>query len=267
MRSRILKNFAKLLVLILTFSCFNNVSETILTIRHDYYIQYSGDISLNRNEKVYDLDLFETPKWLVDTLKKKGKICVAYINVGAYEDWRPDAGDFPPEILGKEYQGWPGERWIDIRQIDKVAPIIRKRFDLAVEKGFDGIHPDNIDAFENETGFNITFEDQLRYNIWLAQEAHKRGLFIAQKNAPSMAKDLFKYYDFAILEDCFREGWCDTFKQYYINNSKPVFAIEYLENNPNIEAVCEYSRISKIYFIFKKLDLGYETETCSSLKN
>uniref|UniRef100_A0A7V4E2H8 Endo alpha-1,4 polygalactosaminidase n=1 Tax=candidate division WOR-3 bacterium TaxID=2052148 RepID=A0A7V4E2H8_UNCW3 len=278
MNAKILMRFAKLMIFVLTVlivSCSKNAldvpisnkdSNLTLSVGDDYYIQYTGDINLNRTEKVYDLDLFEAPKWVVDSLKKKGKIVIAYINVGAYENWRPDAKDFPPEILGNEYKGWPGERWIDIRQIDKIAPIIRRRFDLAVEKGFDGIHPDNIDAFENETGFNITYEDQLRYNLWLSQEAHKRNLIIAQKNVPSMAKDLYKYYDFAILENCFIEGWCNTFALYYINNSKPVFAIEYFENNPNIESVCRYSKLSKIYFIFKSLDLDYKTATCTAFK-
>ncbi len=277
MKAKVLMGFARLMVFILSIlaiSCFRNIldvpssdgdSEVTLSVGDDYYIQYTGDINLYRTEKVYDLDLFETPKWVVDSLKKEGKIVIAYINVGAYENWRPDAENFPTEILGNEYLGWSGERWIDIRQIDKIAPIIRRRFDLAVEKGFNGIHPDNIDALDNETGFNITYEDQLRYNLWLSQEAHKRNLIIAQKNVPSMAKDLYKYYDFAILEDCFLEGWCDTFSP-YINNSKPVFAIEYFENNPDIESVCRYSKISKIYFIFKRLDLGYETTTCTTYK-
>ena len=35
------------------------------------------------------------------------------------------------------------------------------------DKGFDGIEPDNIDGFLNNTGFDLTYEDQLAY-IWLA---------------------------------------------------------------------------------------------------
>ena len=35
------------------------------------------------------------------------------------------------------------------------------------DKGFDGIEPDNIDGFLNNTGFDLTYEDQLAH-IWLA---------------------------------------------------------------------------------------------------
>ena len=35
------------------------------------------------------------------------------------------------------------------------------------DKGFDGIEPDNIDGFLNDTGFDLTGVDQLAY-IWLA---------------------------------------------------------------------------------------------------
>ena len=35
------------------------------------------------------------------------------------------------------------------------------------DKGFDGIKPDNTDGFLNNTGFDLTYEDQLAY-IWLA---------------------------------------------------------------------------------------------------
>jgi hypothetical protein len=42
--------------------------------------------------------------------------------VGSWEDWRPDKDQFPPEVLGNDYDGWQGEKWLDIREIDKLAP-------------------------------------------------------------------------------------------------------------------------------------------------
>ncbi len=71
---KILMRFAKLVIFILTvliISCSgkdvlevprsNEVSNVTLSVGDDYYIQYTGDINLDRSEKVYDLDLFETP--------------------------------------------------------------------------------------------------------------------------------------------------------------------------------------------------------------
>jgi hypothetical protein len=55
-------------------------------------------------------------------------------------------------VIGNDYEGWPGEKWLDIRQIDQLAPIMRARLDACRAKGFDGIEPDNIDEYTNDTG-------------------------------------------------------------------------------------------------------------------
>jgi len=78
-------------------------------------------------------------------------------------------------VLGNDYEGWAGEKWLDIRQISTLAPIMRARLDLCKQKGFDAVEPDNIDGYTNATGFPLTAQDQLDYNIWLANEAHARG--------------------------------------------------------------------------------------------
>jgi len=39
--------------------------------------------------------------------------------------------------------------------------------DSCPDEGFDGIEPDNIDRFLNDTGYDLTSKDQLAY-IWLA---------------------------------------------------------------------------------------------------
>jgi len=44
-----------------------------------------------------------------------------------------DAGDFPDSVKDRS-NGWPGEKWLDIRQIDVPGPIMDARLDLAVEK-------------------------------------------------------------------------------------------------------------------------------------
>ena len=41
------------------------------------------------------------------------------------------------------------------------------RMDSCRDKGFDGLEPDNIDGFMNDTGYDLTYKDQLAY-IWLA---------------------------------------------------------------------------------------------------
>src|SRR5262249_52418777 len=53
---------------------------------------------------------------------------VCYVDAGTWENWRPDASKYPTEIRGKS-NGWPGERWLDIRAIKALKPLIAARVD------------------------------------------------------------------------------------------------------------------------------------------
>ena len=92
---------------------------------------------------------------------------VCYMNAGGWEEWRPDACAFPTGIIGDDLDDWEVERWLDVRRIDILASIMEARMDSCRDKGFDGIEPDNIDGFMNDTGYDLTYKDQLAY-IWLA---------------------------------------------------------------------------------------------------
>jgi hypothetical protein len=72
------------------------------------------------------------------------------------------------------------------------------RLRLCREKGLDAVEPDNIDAYTNDTGFPMTYEDQLRFNRWLASEAHALGLSIGLKNHPEQVPDLVSDFDWAL---------------------------------------------------------------------
>jgi hypothetical protein len=209
---------------------------------------------------VYDVDLY-LDQSVIDALHARGAKVICYISVGSWEDWRPDKDQFPPEVLGKDYEGWPGEKWLDIRQIDRLAPIMRARFDLCQAKGFDAIEPDNMEIYDNDTGFPLTYDDQLKYALWLADEAHKRGLAIGQKNASDQTIDLVDVYDFAITEDCFAYGWCNEVKP-YIDNGKPVFAAEYTDMNIDFPSACTEAKQMKLSMILKERGLNSWRETC-----
>jgi hypothetical protein len=85
-------------------------------------------------------------------------------------------------VLGKDLEGWPGEKWLDVRRLDVLGPIMQARLDLALQKRCDGVDPDNMDGYQNESGFPLTSQDQLAYNIWIAGQAHASGLAVGLKN-------------------------------------------------------------------------------------
>ena len=218
------------------------------------------DIDTSVEADVYDIDLYVSQS-IIDELHAKGRKVIGYISVGSWEDWRPDKNQFPPEVLGKDYEGWHGEKWLDIRQIEKLAPIMLARLDLCKTKGFDALEPDNMEIYSNNTGFPLTYNDQLKYALWLADEAHKRRLAIGIKNSPDQVKDLVEHLDFAITEDAFYHKWAEKMIP-FVEAGKPVFDAEYTDLRGDFEAYCKKSKELKFSTILKHRNLDAWLQTC-----
>src|SRR5581483_990790 len=126
---------------------------------------------------------------------------ICYLSAGTWEDWRPDANTFPAFVMGNSLS-WPGERWLHIHYLDILGPIMGARLGLCKAKGFDGVEPDNVDGYANDTGFPLTAQDQLRYNIFLANAAHARGLSVGLKNDVDQVEQLLPHFDWTLNESC-----------------------------------------------------------------
>lgn len=182
---------------------------------------------------MYDVDLFETSADTVAALKATGVHVVCYLSAGTYEPGRPDSAQFPDgsaafggvNVLGSDVAGWPGERWLDVRN-PALAPIMRARLDLCAAKGFDGVEPDNVDGYANANGWGLTAADQLTYDAWLAAEAHRRGLSVGLKNDLDQVKALVGDFDWALDEQCFEQSECDLLAP-FLAAGKAVFEVEY----------------------------------------
>ena len=222
--------------------------------------QLDEELDTSVEAQVYDVDLY-VDQSDIDKLHERGVKVICYISVGSQENWRPDTDQFPLEVLGKDYDGWPGERWLDIRRIDLLAPILRARLDLCAAKGFDGVEPDNIEIYTNDTGFPLTYNDQLAYAHFLADEAHARGLAIGLKNAPDMVADSLSFFDFAITEDAFYYQWIGKM-QPFIETGKPIFAAEYTDIQVDFHAACTWGREHNVRFILKNRILTAFRVTC-----
>jgi hypothetical protein len=210
---------------------------------------------------VYDVDLFDTAQPTIDVLHGAGGYVICYFSAGSFEDWRPDAKAFPKPVLGKDYEGWKGERWLDIRAIDALAPVMIGRLDLAKRKHCDAVDPDNVDGFSNETGFDISGEQQLAFDRWLSTAAHTRGLAIGLKNAVELVGDLLPDFDFAVVESCAANQACDGFSGFPAQG-KPVFQIEYRDDTKDWGAVCKDAKDRGFTAILAKLELDGTAEAC-----
>ncbi|OKH87237.1 hypothetical protein LF95_10375 [Thalassospira sp. TSL5-1] len=226
-----------------------------------FYWQLQGDVTPAKGSRVVDSDLFDTPASQVAKWRKQGLYPVCYVNVGAVEDWRDDASDFPEDVIGAAYEDWDGERWLDISQYWAFSDIIEARLDLCAKKGFLAVEPDNIDGYDNETGFDLSRDDQLAYLRWLTAQAHQRGLAIGQKNAPDLVGDLVDDMDFALLESAWRDDFLAEFKPYRSRN-KPVFAVEYREDGASLEKMCGDIGQQGFIGVLAEYDLAGHIENC-----
>jgi len=188
--------------------------------------QLSGRLDLSVPADVYDIDAVESSKSDVDALHAAGRRVICYVNAGAYEEWRPDAGRFPTGVLGRPLDGWPGERWLDVRRWDVLEPILAARFATCRAKGFDAVEPDNVDGYANDSGFPLGAADQLAFNRRLADLAHRTGLAIGLKNNVEQAAALEPAFDFAVNESCQVYRECDRLRV-FVDRGKPVFHVEY----------------------------------------
>jgi hypothetical protein len=172
-----------------------------------------------------DMDGFDNSASTVASFHALGQKVICYIDVGTAENFRSDDASFPASVLGRT-NGWPGERWLDIRQLSILEPIMTARFQMCAHKGFDAVEPDNIDGYENSTGFPITATQQLTYDEWVANEVHSLGMAVFQKNDPEQATQLQPYFDGALDEQCNEYAECSSF-QPYLSSGKPVLNGEY----------------------------------------
>ncbi|MQC26681.1 MAG: endo alpha-1,4 polygalactosaminidase [Chloroflexi bacterium] len=226
-----------------------------------WQIQFTEELYTSYDVDVYFLDLFDTAAEVVAFLHQEDRRAVCYISAGTWEDWRADAGEFPDALLGDAYPEWEGERWLDIRELDALGPLMEARLDLCAAKGFDGVDADNVDGWTNETGFDLSRADALAYTRRLAEQAHARGLGIGLKNAPELAEALAGTFDWMLVESCFAQGWCaDTAP--FSAAGKAVLAIEYVEEDVDFGAVCEEAVELGISSILKELELGAWVEFC-----
>ncbi|MCZ7536675.1 MAG: endo alpha-1,4 polygalactosaminidase [Acidimicrobiia bacterium] len=187
--------------------------------------QLTGRVDRRVDAAVYDIDLVDNSARVVAALHDRGHRVICYVSVGSYERWRPDAARFPASVLGRS-NGWPGERWLDIRRISLLAPILRARFDLCKRRGFDAVEPDNLDGYANRTGFPLSAHDQLMFNRWIARLAHARGLGVALKNDGEQAAVLEPSFDFAVVEECYEYDECGLFRP-FVRAGKAVLHVEY----------------------------------------
>jgi hypothetical protein len=223
-----------------------------------WQIQLSTPVDTSVEAPVYEIDGDQNDASVVAALHAKGRKVICYIDAGAAERYRADFKELPVTVLGSTVSGWPDERWLDVRQIQALTPVMSRRMDMCRAKGFDAVDPDMLEAYAARSGFPITAQDQLNYNRWIAKLAHDRGLSVAMKGNVEQVAQLEPHFDFAVNEQCAEYDECDRYRP-FLAAGKAVFQIEY--DTPSSEFCPEAKRLG-IHAQRKHLALDVWRETC-----
>jgi len=219
-----------------------------------------------KNVGAYDIDGWNNSATEVAALHARGLRVVCYMDAGTYEPGRPDSSTFPASSKGSAVAGWPGELWLDVRpsgpNYAALQAIMRARFQVCRDKGFDAVEPDNLDSYLNSPGFATTAADQLAYNQWLATTAHELGLAVFQKNDLDQIPQLQPFFDGILDEECNKYSECDALVP-YVAAGKPAWNAEYRDDGESTATFCSKDVAAGIVGALFSLDLdGSVFEPC-----
>ncbi|CAM9572662.1 unnamed protein product, partial [Ectocarpus fasciculatus] len=194
----------------------------------------------------------------IDELHAKGKHVACYISVGTVEPWREDFELFPASVIGQSLEEWEAESYLDITQ-ESVREVMEARVKKAASMNCDAVEPNNMSNWNQEnTGFTISRDEQVAYNIWFALLVRENGMRVGIKDSFELVGDLNSYYDFAIAE-CHEEFECGVYTVPFLQKDKPVFNVEYSKNY----GVCDGSNAVGIDTIFKNFELDAPLCSCA----
>ncbi|MCP4446447.1 MAG: endo alpha-1,4 polygalactosaminidase [Myxococcales bacterium] len=216
--------------------------------------QLVDSINTEYDVDVYDIDLYNVSAAQIAQLQADGTRVICYFSAGSYEPFRPDSADFPEAVIGDVLDGFEDENWLDIRD-SRVLDIMKVRLELAISKGCDGVEPDNVDGYQNDSGFALSAQDQLVFNAQIANEAHLLGLSVGLKNDLDQIPELVGYFDFSVNEHCHEYDECETLLP-FVNANKPVWNAEYKQSFvEDPDPICEASLQLGLRTLILPLDL------------
>lgn len=160
----------KLLILLISaFSlagCQRQVQEPLVFLGDDYgaFLGRSDNNVTGFNQYNFiSCELDEFTHSNIERLSEKGVQFFAYLNVGSLENYRDYYDDYESYTF-KDYDNWPDERWIDVRETswqDKVVELAQG----FKNDGASGVYMDNVDVYsiakEEEMDY-VAFADALK---------------------------------------------------------------------------------------------------------
>jgi cysteinyl-tRNA synthetase, unknown class len=113
----------------------------------------------------------------ISAVKKSAKIVLAYFEIAAIEEYRPEWKIVPNELKAGPVNSWPKEQYVKFWD-ERWWPIVKGRIDQALKAGFDGAYLDMITSYEEIPDQTFSLEER----------AHKMVELICRISAYAKAK-------------------------------------------------------------------------------
>jgi len=129
----------------------------------------------------------------IRNVQASGKLVLAYFEIGAIENYRPEWGITPDDLKLGPVEGWPDEQYV--RYWDpRWWPIVQGRVDRALAAGFDGAYMDMIVSYEEistrKAGMDVDARAQAMVELIGAISAYAKARNPAFKIVPQNAPEL-----------------------------------------------------------------------------
>lgn len=143
-----------------------------------------------------------------------------------------------------------------LTQILEVQPNARVVLETATEKDDEGIKE------LIRLGIYQYLEKPIRFeNLKSVFETIEKEQSFFEKESEQV-KDLIKYFDWALTEDCFVDEFCSEFEP-FIKNGKAVFQAEYTDTDVTTDEFCPQSKTLQFSGILKDRELDAAFTSCS----
>ncbi|KAF4342748.1 endo alpha polygalactosaminidase precursor [Fusarium beomiforme] len=162
-----------------------------------------GVRSLDPDISVYGLDLWSNNKFTINRLQKAGKHVICSFSGGTVRAKDSDKKSFFKRDIGNPVDGSDGEKWLNVRS-QRVRKAMAKRVKLASDKGCDAISPLNTNAYDDDTGFELSEDDEIDYVGFLVDEAAKYQMSVGVEIGSIIA-------DIQDVASFFIGGSCDDY--------------------------------------------------------
>jgi uncharacterized protein (TIGR01370 family) len=130
----------------------------------------------------------------IDAVKASGTFVLAYFEIGAIENYRPEWNEVPDELKAGPVGGWPKEQYVKYWDA-RWWPIVRGRMDRALKAGFDGAYLDMVTTYEEIPKSGLGAEERGRRMVDLIARlsAHAKAENPAFKIVPQNCPELYTW--------------------------------------------------------------------------